>query len=73
MPDSLADALTAHTCRLRGTDHQPPRCAALGGQIGQRVACGIYEWRPGPCREFAAGSQACRRIRARHGLERLVP
>ena len=72
VPDGLADALTAHTGRLRGTDHAPPRCAALTGTVGQRVACGIYEWRPSPCREFAAGSDACWRIRARHGLERLA-
>ncbi|MGE4242703.1 YkgJ family cysteine cluster protein, partial [Ramlibacter sp.] len=55
-------------CRMRGTDHQPPRCAALTGRIGVRASCGIYEWRPGPCRELEPGSDACELARARHGL-----
>ncbi|MBP7451963.1 MAG: YkgJ family cysteine cluster protein [Ottowia sp.] len=66
VPDGLAVSVTGHTCRLRGTDHQPPRCAALTGRVGERVACGIYEWRPSPCREFEPGSDACLRARARH-------
>jgi uncharacterized protein len=68
VPDGLAIEVTHHTARMRGTDHSPPRCAALTGLIGQRVACGIYEWRPSPCREFSEGSDACKRARARHGL-----
>ena len=68
VPDGLAVEVTARTCRMRGTDHVPARCAALTGQVGTRAACGIYEWRPSPCREFAAGSDACQRARARHGL-----
>ena len=72
VPDGLTAPLTCHTSRLRGTDHQPPRCAALTGRVGERVACGIYEWRPSPCREFEAGSDACLRARARHGLASLL-
>ncbi len=68
VPDSLTVEVQGVTVRMRGTDHWPPRCAALTGTVGQRVACAIYEWRPGPCREFAAGSEACARARARHGL-----
>lgn len=68
VPDGLALPLTDSLCRLRGTDHSPPRCAALGGTIGQKVSCGIYEWRPSPCHELEAGSDACARARARHGL-----
>ncbi len=68
VPAGLAVEVTDHTSRLRGTDHSPPRCAALTGQIGVKAACGIYEWRPSPCREFAEGSEACQRARARHGL-----
>jgi Fe-S-cluster containining protein len=68
VPDALADALNGRICRLRGTDHAHPRCAALTGAVGQRVACGIYEWRPSPCRELEAGSDACLRARARHGI-----
>jgi hypothetical protein len=53
---------------MRGTDHARPRCAALSGHIGERVGCGISEWRPNPCREFEEGSDACEQARRRHGL-----
>ncbi len=72
VPDGLAVEVTAHTARMRGTDHSPPRCAALTGKLGERVACGIYEWRPSPCREFEAGSDACQRARQRRGLAALI-
>lgn len=68
VPDGLVADVTAFTARMRGTDHSPPRCAALTGRLGERVGCAIYEWRPSPCREFEAGSEACQRARARHGL-----
>jgi Fe-S-cluster containining protein len=71
VPDGVALPLNSTLARLRGTDHQPPRCAALSGRIGEHVSCGIYEWRPGPCRELEAGSDACNRARALHGLPRL--
>lgn len=71
VPDGLWLPLTDHTARLRGTDHSPPRCAALYGRVGERATCGIYEWRPSPCREFEEGSEACRRARQRHGLPAL--
>ena len=68
VPGGLAEPITAGICRLRGTDHSPPRCAALTGRIGEQVACAIYRWRPSPCHEFEAGSDACLRARRRHGL-----
>ncbi len=74
VPAGLAEPITDRLCRLRGTDHQPPRCAALMGRIGERVACGIHAWRPSPCREFGArapmgiGDEACDAARRRHGL-----
>lgn len=68
VPAGLAVEVNGSTCRMRGTDHVPIRCAALTGQVGGRVACGIYEWRPSPCREFEEGCDACQRARARHGL-----
>ena len=74
VPAGLAVEVTEHTCRMRGTDHARPRCAALVGTVGERAYCGIYEWRPSPCHEFGAwasvgvGDDACTRARARHGL-----
>lgn len=68
VPDGLADELNGSTMRMRGTDQVPIRCVALTGTVGQRVGCGIYEWRPSPCREFAEGSDACARARNKHGM-----
>ena len=71
VPAGLADNITEHTCRMRGTDHSPPRCAALYGKTGEQAICGIYEWRPSPCREFEEGSPACEHARRKHGLAAL--
>lgn len=68
VPSGLAVEVNHSTSRMRGTDHSPARCAALTGKVGSKVGCGIYEWRPSPCREFEAGSDACLRIRTRHGF-----
>lgn len=77
VPDGLAVELNDYTARMRGTDHAQPRCAALVGTVGTKAHCGIYEWRPAPCREFGMlaplgrGDEACTRARARHGLAAL--
>src|SRR5207244_1191788 len=68
VPEGLAVEVTSSIFRMRGTDYARPRCAALVGCIGERASCAIYEWRPSPCREFEAGSDACNSARARHGL-----
>ncbi len=68
VPAGLATPITDHTCRMRGTDHGPPRCAALYGRVREKATGGIYEWRPSPCREFEEGSDACVRARQRHNL-----
>lgn len=44
-------------------------CAALGGTIGERVACTIYETRPKMCHHFDAGSDRCHAIRRAFGIE----
>ena len=73
-PDGLTVELNDVSCRMRGTDHAPPRCAALVGTVGVHAHCGIHEWRPSPCREFGLrapmgmGDEACARARVRHGL-----
>lgn len=72
VPDGLAVDVTDSTCRMRGTDHTPPRCAALTGKVGERVGCGIYEWRPNPCHELEPRSHGCIKARQRHGLPPLV-
>lgn len=71
VPSGLTVEVNGSMVRMRGTDHVPIRCAALVGKVGDKVGCGIYEWRPNPCREFEQGSDACQRARARHGLPAL--
>ena len=44
-------------------------CGALGGTIGERVACTIYETRPVMCHHFDAGSDRCHAIRRAFGIE----
>lgn len=74
VPEGLAVEIADRLCRMRGTDHARPRCAALVGVVGQKVHCAIHEWRPSPCREFGRlaplgiGDDACDRARRRHGL-----
>ena len=68
VPAGLVVEVTGNTWRMRGTDHLPVRCAALVGRVGERASCGIYEWRPNPCRELEPGSLGCEKARARHGL-----
>ena len=72
VPARLAVEVTGSTWRMRGTDHVPIRCAAFTGQVGQRNACGIYEWRPNPCRELQPYTHGCEKARARHGLPPLA-
>jgi Fe-S-cluster containining protein len=64
--------VTANIVRMAGTDLAAPRCVALNGEIGQVVACRIYDCRPSPCREFDTSHAACNRARQRHGLSPLA-
>lgn len=68
VPLALTVPVNARIVRLRGTDATAPRCAALVGEIGHSVKCGIYEVRPSPCREFDTEHAACKQARQRHGL-----
>lgn len=68
VPLALTVPVTAQLRRMCGTDASPPRCAALQGEIGVAVACGIYPVRPSPCREFDIEHEACARARRRHGM-----
>lgn len=68
VPESMTVPVTKQLIRMVGTDASPPRCVALDGEIGERVACSIYAVRPSPCREFEAAHDACQRARARHNL-----
>lgn len=73
VPAALTVAVTPHLVRMVGSDAVPPRCCALEGTVGLAVACGIYDRRPSPCREFDIHHDACGRARRRHGLPPLEP
>jgi len=68
VPLALTVPVTANLVRMAGTDTAAPRCVALVGNIGEAVACTIYDGRPSPCREFDTEHAACNRARQRHGL-----
>ena len=42
VPDGLVVDVTASTCRMRGTDHAPPRCAAKG--VRQSASMQAVQW-----------------------------
>ncbi|MGQ9367418.1 YkgJ family cysteine cluster protein [Azospirillum sp. ST 5-10] len=64
--DGIPDHLTeAGRMRCDGD-----RCAALAGVIGEGVWCRVYADRPLVCREFTAGSDACRAVRRHFSLGR---
>lgn len=74
VPSGLVEMVTGTMACMKGTGAQPPRCIALHGEIGSRVSCAIYEFRPSPCRDFSplaavgSGDDACNEARRRHGL-----
>jgi len=77
VPTGLAEQVTSTMACMKGTGQFPIRCTALRGEIGQKVGCAIYEFRPSPCREFAPlaavgrGDDSCNDARRRHGLSPL--
>ncbi len=80
VPRELAERAGENKLCLIGTNtNQKPKCVALGGRIGDRVHCLIYENRPSPCREFEASfsngrhNPRCDEARKRYGLKPLRP
>ena len=52
VPVELTERFNDFQRVMKGT-HQPhPRCIALQGNVGDRVACSIYEKRSSVCRSF---------------------
>jgi len=73
LPDALTEKISPHLLSMLGTNRPGPRCAALQGEVGERVACGIYVRRPSPCHEVQPGDEKCNQARSRHGLVPLPP
>jgi Fe-S-cluster containining protein len=79
VPEEFTEKLNDfRACMKHAQDPERPRCIALGGEIGRKVACGIYENRPTPCRDFTASFEdgqsnpRCDQARARYGLPPLT-
>jgi Fe-S-cluster containining protein len=68
VPAQLTEQLTPHLRCMQGTSQKAPRCTTLDGEVGQWVACRIYEHRPTPCREVMPGNAQCLKARAAHGM-----
>jgi Fe-S-cluster containining protein len=79
VPLSLTEDYSSLQRNMRGTNGKKPRCVALGGKVGEQVACTIYESRPSPCRVFQASyengieNDRCDRAREQYGLKPLQP
>lgn len=65
--------LTGETETTRESGHwmrrKNGRCAALKGELGERVNCQIYSQRPMGCRVFDPGSEQCIHLRKQRGYE----
>ncbi len=79
VPTALTEPITPSRSAMRGTNQASPRCVALLGDVGDRVACSIYGRRPTPCGGFLAAWEdgthqpRCDEARARYGLPPLTP
>ena len=68
LPPALTLQISPTFACMTGTHSKPPRCIALSGSIGEKVACSVYATRPAPCHELMPGDDKCLRARAGHGL-----
>jgi len=74
VPLEMTVKISDYVYLMKGTESVPPRCVALDGKIGERVACRIYEKRCAECREFnpldenGDINQACLQARKAHGI-----
>ena len=79
VPVEMTGLLPGQRRIMLGTDKRNPKCMALSGIIGTRVACRIYNQRPSICREFEISwknqrrNGLCDRARAIYGLDPFSP
>lgn len=77
VPVEMTEQMNLYRSCMKGTSSHTPRCAALSGNLGERVSCTIYENRPSPCREYnvfledGSLNPRCNQARAKHGFEPL--
>ena len=68
LPVHLTEQVSPFLSCMAGTNQSVPRCQALVGTVGARVACGVYQQRSSTCRELQPGDEKCNKARARYGL-----
>ncbi|PWU18286.1 MAG: hypothetical protein C5B49_07400 [Bdellovibrio sp.] len=80
VPAELAErAGEGKLCMIGTNVKSRPKCIALGGRIGERVMCTIYQNRSTPCRDFHPSFEEgkhnarCDEARRRYGLKPLRP
>ena len=56
-----------YTC-MKGTETKPVRCIALAGEVGNSVACQIYDKRSSTCQSVQVGDEQCIKARHHYGL-----
>ena len=75
VPIALTTQISQYVNAMNGTDQAKPNCVALKGIIGESTSCGIYEQRPGCCRDFKASfedgsiNERCEKARLSKGLK----
>lgn len=52
VPVELATQINSTMACMKGTECGEAPCTALGGVVGEKIWCKIYENRPTPCREY---------------------
>ena len=79
VPSELTEKLNDFRVVMRGSQGSRPRCVALQGIVGGRVACGIYLRRASVCRDFIPSwydgqtNERCDQARRAWGLAPLLP
>lgn len=72
MPEHYTEPVNAVYSCMVGTNQKNPRCIALSGEIGQQVACSMYEQRSSSCKEVQIADEQCNKARLAHQMIPLV-
>ncbi len=78
IPLEMTQQISPYMNAMIGTDQKTPSCIGLGGIVGKKVICKIYQNRPECCRSFDASfeygvkNKDCDSARVSKGLEALM-
>lgn len=68
IPEHMTAKLNDFYSCMKGTEKKPVKCVALAGNVGEKVACQIYQQRSSTCQSVNVGDEQCQKARALHGL-----